>query len=144
VREELPDISKLAARVAAAIEEAVSRRFARRHRYGAGGDLRNAARHVVRCCHVAWRAWDAKREAVEVLSRAVDDLKIEISIGDLVGAWGSIREMEAVIRLVDELGSKVGGWKKTLHSKGQNAAAASLPQRAPILSSRPASQGANP
>lgn len=144
MREELPDITKLAARVAAAIDDAVGQRFARRHRFGAGKDLTDAARHVARCCERAYRAWDDKLAQVEVLSRAVDDLKIEIRIADLVKAWGSIGEMEAIIRMVNELGGKVGGWKNTLHSKGQNAAAASQPQRAQILSSRSAPQGANP
>jgi hypothetical protein len=141
--DDLPDITKLATRVAAAIDDAVGKRFSRRHRFGAGQNLCAASRHVARCCEYAYRAWDNKLDAVEVLSRAIDDLKIEIRIADLVKAWGSFGEMEAVIRLVDELGGKVGGWKKALHSKGQNAAAGSQPQRAQILSSRSASQGAN-
>lgn len=142
---ELPDIAKHAARVAAAIDDAVAKRFARAHRYGAGQDLRQAARNVARCCQVAYRAWDCKLEAIEVLSRAVDDLKMEIGIAELVGAWNSIKEMESVIRLVDELGGKVGGWKRRLQPKGQNAEAMRHPQRAPILSSRDASaSGANP
>lgn len=52
MNDELPDIAKRAARVAAAIEEAVTR-FSRKHRYSAGADLRAAARHVVRCTHAA-------------------------------------------------------------------------------------------
>jgi hypothetical protein len=144
VKDELPDIAKLAARVVAAIEDAVTR-FPRKFRYSAGNDLRAAARNVVRCAQAAWYARQNKAKLVFELSRAVDDLKIEINIADLVKAWGSTAELEAVGRLVRDLGQQVGGWQRNLHSTGQNAAAARQPQRAQILSSRDASMtGANP
>lgn len=142
MRDELPDIAKLAARVAAAIEEAVSR-FARRHRYTAGSDLRNAARHVVRCTGRAWHERQRKLQRVHELSAAVDELKLELTIADLVKAWGSHREMEAIVRLVNDLGRQVGGWLKALHSKGQNAQAERHAQRARTLSS-PVAHGATP
>lgn len=134
MRDDLPEIAKLAARVAAAIEEAVSR-FARRHRYTSGADLRNAARHVVRCAGLAWRDRQGKLQRVRDLSTAVDDLRLELTIADLVKAWGSHREMEAIARLINELGRQVGGWLKALHSKGQNAQAERHAQRAMTLSS---------
>lgn len=144
MKSELPEIAKRAAHVAAAIEQAVSR-FARRHRHGAGEDLRSAARYVVRCTYRAWHSRQKKLERVHELSRAVDDLKIEINIADLVHAWGSRGELEAIARLVHDLGGRVGGWLKNLQPMGQSVAAASQPQRAPILSSRNASRaGANP
>ena len=144
MKDELPDIAKLAARVTAAIEEAASR-FARRHRYAAGSDLRNAARHVMRCAGLAWRERQRKLQRVHELSTAVDDLKIEITIADLVKAWGSHREMEAIVRLVNDLGRQVGGWLNALHSKGQNAQAERHAQRARTLSSPVApGQGATP
>ncbi len=144
MKSELPDIAKRAAHVAAAIEQAVSR-FARRHRHSAGKDLRDAARHVVRCTYRAWHSRAKKLERVHELSRAVDDLKIEINIADLVHAWGSRGELEAVSRLVHELGGRVGGWLKNLQPVGQNASGRAPAQRAPILSSRDASHaGANP
>lgn len=142
--DQLPDIAKHAARVAAAIEQAVTR-FPVRFRHNAGNDLRNASRHVVRCTQSAWYAKDRKPQKVRDLSEAVDNLKIEINIADLVKAWGSRGELEAISRLVRSLGKQVGGWLNDLHSKGQNAAAARLPQRAQTLSSRDASRrGANP
>jgi hypothetical protein len=145
VKQELPAISKLAIRVACAIEDAVANRFAAKFRRNAGEDLRQAARNVVRCAEWAWRERNAKLEAVEALSRAVDDLKIEIRIADGVKAWGSIKEMEAVSRLVHDLGRQVGGWLRRLQQPmDQNAAAACQSQRVPILSSRSAPQGANP
>ena len=140
---ELPDIAKRAARVAAAIELAVTR-FARKHRYAAGQDLRAKAREVVRRTHLAWHARQRKLQRVQELSTAVDDLKIEISIADLVHAWGSRAELEAVARLVHDLGGRVGGWLKNLQPTGQNAAAARQPQRAQILSAHPASAEARP
>jgi hypothetical protein len=141
VKDDLPDITKLAARVVAAIETAVTR-FPRKFRYSAGGDLRAASRHVVRCAHAAWYARQRKAQLVFDLSRAVDDLKIEINIADLVKAWGSVEELEAIGRLVRDLGQQVGGWQRKLHSKGQNGAAERQPQRAQILSSRDASASA--
>ena len=141
MKDELPDIAKRAARVAASIEEAVTR-FARAHRYAAGADLRNQARVVVRLTHVAWHDRQRKLQRVHELSRAVDDLKIEIQIADLVGAWGSRAELEAVGRLVHDLGRRVGGWLKALQPTGQNAPDASRAQRAPTLSARPASSEA--
>jgi hypothetical protein len=139
----LPDIAKLAARTAASIEVAVSR-FSRSHRYCAGADLRKAARHVVRCTAVAWREQQKKLQRVYELSRAIDDLKIEVQIADLVRAWGSKGELEANARLVNDLGRQVGGWIKALQSKGQNGSAERRIQRAPILSSRDTPQGVHP
>jgi hypothetical protein len=138
VKDELPDIAKRAARVAAVIESAVSR-FARRHRYTTGADLRAAARQLVRCTYAAWHERSRKLQRVHELSKAVDDLKVEIQIADLIHAWGSRRELEAVGRLVTDFGGRVGGWLKKLHSMGQSAPGASRAQRAPILSARSAS-----
>jgi hypothetical protein len=143
VKDELPEISKRAARVAVAIEEAVTR-FALRHRHSAGQDLRQAARHVVRCTHLAWHDKQHKLQRVHELSKAVDDLKIEIQIADLVKAWGSVGQMEAVGELVRDFGRQVGGWLKKLHSNGQNASGESRTQCASTLSARSASSEARP
>ncbi len=142
MKDELPDLAKRAARVAASIEEAVTCRFARIHRFAAGADLRAQARAVVRATHVAWHDRQRKLQRVHELSRAVDDLKIEIQIADLVGAWGSRKELEAVGRLVHDLGRRVGGWIKALQPQGQNASGVTRAQRAQTLSARPASNEA--
>ncbi len=143
--DELPAIAKDAARVAACIEQAVTR-FPVKFRHSTGNDVRAAARHVVRCVHLAWYTRGRiKLQRVHELSEAVDNLKIEINIADLVKAWGSNGQLEAVSRLVRSLGMQVGGWLNDLYSKGQNAAAVGQPQRAQTLSSRDASRkGANP
>lgn len=144
MRDELPVIAKHAMRVLAAIEEAVTR-FPRRHRYTAGADLRNAARHVARCVRVAWRDRQQQLARVQELSQAVDDLKLEMMLADAVKAFGSVAELGAVGRLVRDLGRQVGGWLKALQSKGQNGSADLPPvQRSQILSSRATPQGVTP
>lgn len=143
MKKELPQIAKHTMRTLAAIEEAVTR-FARRHRYSAGADLRNAARHVARCVRRAWH--DRQRQLLRVreLSEAIDDLKLELMLSDAVKAFRSGAEFEAVAWLVNDLGRQVGGWLKALHSKGQNARAESPVQRVQTLSSRATPHGENP
>jgi hypothetical protein len=140
VNRQLPDIARAAQRVRASIEDSVGR-FARRHRYSVGADLRNAAREVARCTFLAWR--DRNRQFIRVreLSTAVDNLKLEMMLAKDVSAFRSDAEFEAVARLVSDLGRQVGGWLKALHNKGQNAqgGTGSPAQRASILSSHAAS-----
>lgn len=137
MRDELPEVAKLAMRVLASVEEAVTR-FARRHRYSSGSDLRAAARAVARCTRIAWRDRNRKLQRVYELSEAVDELKLELMLAEAVRAFRSTAEMEAVARIINELGRQVGGWLKHLHMKGQNERAESHAQRAPTLSSRAA------
>lgn len=144
MKDELPAIAKAAVRVVVSIDAAVSR-FSRANKYTIGADLRTAARAVSRLTMAAWHDQRRKLQRVHELSSAVDDLKLEIIIADGSKAFGSDKEMEAVGRLVHELGKQVGGWLKALHSKGQSAATERQPQRARILSARSASTiGANP
>lgn len=119
MKQELPAIAKQSARVAAAIEEAVTR-FQRRHKYGLGADLRGNAVQVMRTVRKAWRERSRQLQRVHELSAAVDDLKDSMMLADAVKAFGSFREFEAVSRLVNDLGRQVGGWLRALHSKGQN------------------------
>ncbi len=142
MKDELPDIAKRAAHLAVAIEDAVTR-FARKHRHQCGVDLRQRARDVLRATRTAWHDRQRKLQRVHELSRAVDDLKAEIQIADLVKAWGSIAEMEHVGRLVVDFGGRVGGWIKALQRAGQSAPAERRVQRAPILSAHSASSEAN-
>lgn len=139
----LPTIAKHAARVAAAIEEAVTR-FPRRHKYGLGADLRGNAVQVMRAVRKAWRERSRQLQRVHELSTAIDNLKDSMMLADAVKAFGSFAEFEAVARLVNDLGRQCGGWLKALHSTGQNGQGQSLAQRAPTLSSRAAPQGATP
>lgn len=119
MKQELPAIAKQSARVAAAIEEAVTR-FPRRHKYGLGADLRGNAIVVMRAVRKAWRERARQLQRVYELSAAVDDLKDSMMLADAVKAFGSLNEFEAVGRLVNDLGRQVGGWLKALQSKGQN------------------------
>lgn len=137
---ELPPIAKLAMRALVSIEEAVTR-FPRRHRYTLGSDLRERAMAVARATHMAWRDQAGRPQRVRDLALAIDDLKLTLQLGKEVNAFVSFGQFEALARLVNELGRQCGGWLKQLRSQGQNAAD-HTPQRAPILSSRAASQEA--
>lgn len=137
---ELPPIAKLAMRVLACVEEAVTR-FPRRHRYTLGSDLRNRAMAVARAAHMAWRDQGGRHQRVRDLAAAIDDLKLTLQLGKEVNAFVSFGQFEAVARLVNDLGRQCGGWLKQMRSQGQNVTD-SPSQRARILSSRAASQGA--
>jgi hypothetical protein len=142
---DLPKIVKDAARVRAMIEVARTR-MARVHRHESGRDLRRAAARVVRRALGVWRAKSLKGKVArgKRLAAAIDSLKLELQLCKDVNAFRSWNEFEAVVRLVDEVGRQSGGWLKRLTPKGQSARAVSPPgQRAPILSSRSASQGAS-
>ena len=142
MKRELPPIAKAARRVLMVIEEAVTR-FPRRHKYTLGADLRRESMQVCRCVHRAWRERGRQLTRVHELATALDDLKVSLQLGKDINAFGSFEEFEAIARIVSDLGRQVGGWLKALHSKGQNGQERSSPvQRAPILSSQTAPQGA--
>ncbi len=125
------------------IEEAVTR-FPRRHRYTLGADVRRDAMQVNRCVHRAWRDRSQQFARVRELALAMDDLKFTLQLGKDVNAFGSFGEFELIAELASDLGRQIGGWLKALRNPGQNAGEGSHAQRAPILSSHPASQEANP
>jgi len=129
----LPPIARLAQRILADIENAV-RRFPRYHKYTVGSDLRAQAMAVARCTHRAWRDADRKRERVEQLGEAIDDLKISLQLAKQVNAFGSFGEFEAIARSVNDLGRQSGGWRKQL-ANGQNGRTSASSQRASTLSS---------
>ena len=134
----LPPIVKLAERMMADVETAVSR-FPRAHRYDFGGDLRKQARRVLRIVN---RAWRDKPRQVEWLGRlvwAVDDLKMELQIGQRLRAFTSLGQFESLARTAKELGKQAGGWNRQHHPQGQNAASPRQPQRSQILSTPAAS-----
>jgi hypothetical protein len=96
---------------------------------------------VARLINKAWNDPAERLAKVTDLCTAVDDLKITLQIASQVHAFGGFKEFEAIAKLVHELGAQSGGWRKKLHSMGQNEGAGKLSQRAPILSS-PAAHGA--
>jgi hypothetical protein len=143
VRRELPPIVKASRRVVSVVEEAVTR-FPRRHRYTLGADLRRDAMQVNRCAHRAWRDRSQQLARVRELVVAMDELRFTLQLGKDVNAYGSFREFEMIAELVTNLGRQCGGWLKRLRSTGQNDQAVQPQgQRAPILSSRPASAEAS-
>lgn len=134
---ELPEIAKTAMRVLAAVERSVLR-FGRAHRYTLGADLRQQAMAVARIAHLAWRQRGRQLQIVRELSTAIDNLKLTLQLGQMVDAFRSFREFEALARIVNDLGRQCGGWLKALHSMGQNQPGKSPAERAPILSSQAA------
>lgn len=121
-----------------ALEEATGR-FARRHKYGVGADLRTQAMAVARLVQRAWRNRDRQVEHVRELATAVDDLKLSMQLADSVSAFRSGNEFESIARLVSELGRQCGGWLKSLQSNGLNVPGDPSVQRASTLSARDAS-----
>jgi hypothetical protein len=140
--QQAPPIVSLCERVLVEIEMAV-RQFPRYHKYAVGAELREQARHVTRCAHRAWRDHGRRREWINRLVFAVDDLKLSLQIAQRVKAFHSFAQFEAIARLSQDLGRQCGGWQKQ-HLKGQNRQTPSSDGRAQILSARDASQGANP
>lgn len=141
---ELPPLFKTTERVIREIEEAV-RRFPRFHKYSIGQRLRDQAYTVLELLHLAWRDRSQQLQHVRQLVLAVDVLKSTLQVAMQLGAVASTGQFEAVFRVIQELGRQSGGWLRRLRSDGQNVGSTpSTEQRALILSSRDASQGAHP
>lgn len=146
MRENLPPIWKLANRVLAMIRQAVVERFARIYRYDIGLELILNARAVVRAARrAALDGTSRRRQKIQELSDAIDELKDSMQQAEALGAFASVAEFEAIAREIRLLGQQCGGWRKDPDGKGQNGPAAiAAGQRAQTLSARDASQGANP
>ena len=134
----IPPIVALAERLCAEIEQAVSR-FPRAHRYTFGDELRRQARHVMRLVNRAWRDKANQPQWLVDLVWAVDDLKMELQIGQRLRAFTSLGQFEALARAAKELGKQTGGWNRQQHPKGQSSAANGQPKRSQILSTPTAS-----
>ncbi len=146
MRENLPDVWKQANLVLRMIRLAVVRRFARVYRYDIGVELIANARAAVRAARrAALDSTGRKRQKIQDLSDAIDELKDSMLQAEELRAFASIKEFEAIARETRKLGQQCGGWLKDPFGKGQNGPAA-IPagQRAKTLSARDASQGANP
>jgi hypothetical protein len=142
MRDNTPPIVKLAQRTRAEIEIAVLG-FARFHKYQVGAVLRSQAQEVVRCAQRAWRDRARRREWVQRLVWAVDDLKDTHQLAQDVRAFRSFKQFEALARTLAALGQQCGGWQKEQHRNGQNSQATNPARRAEILSARGASCEAN-
>lgn len=138
---ELPPIARAANRVLLDTEKAVIR-FARRHKYQVGADLRSQAMEIARCAYRAWRERGRQLQRVHELAEAIDNLKLTMRLAKQLNAFGSFGEFVALAREVIELGRQCGGWLKSLHAKGRNESERAPDQRALTLSSRGASNEA--
>ena len=144
MRQDLPDVVKVAERLMAEVHLAV-RRFNRANRNDYGAELRRQAINLVSFALRAW--WDVPNQArrADELIGKVDDFNAYLRLGKQLQAFASFAQFEALSRTACELGRQVGGWRKKLHLKGQNPAAqrTAPPERATTLSSRAASNEAN-
>ncbi|MCD7096904.1 four helix bundle protein [Stenotrophomonas sp. MMGLT7] len=141
-----PPIMKAAENLWLALEEAVSRFPARKHRYGIGARLNDTAAEVYSLANRAWRDRRQQRYLVERLRWKVDDLKLCMTMAKRLQAFGGKREFFHLALQAEQLGAQVGGWLKTLSPSAQNAQVANgHVQRGQKLSARDASyRGANP
>jgi hypothetical protein len=138
-------ILKAAENLWLAIEQAVER-FARKHRYSIGAQLRDRAFEVSALANRAWRDRAHQRELVERLRWKIDDLKLCLTMGKRLEAFSGKREFVALALQAEQLGAQAGGWYKSLSPSAQNAQASDRRvQRGQTLSARDASPvGANP
>jgi len=140
-------ILKAAENLWLAIEQAVERFPARRHRYGIGARLNDLAFEVYSLANRAWRDRSQQRDLVELLRWKVDDLKLCLTMGKRLEAFSGKREFFALALQAEQLGAQAGGWFKSLSSpSAQNAQASDRHvQRGQKLSARDASDnGAKP
>jgi hypothetical protein len=140
----LPPVVKLAERLAADIEEAVTR-FARRHRYTFGTRLRDSAWAVLKTADAAARRPAERPQLLQALRDAMDELKAVMQLGQRLRQFASFGQFEALMRTAHDLGRQIGAWHRQFHPQGQNAAAQAPRQRAKTLSTHAASMcEANP
>jgi len=138
MKNNLPEIAKCSERLLLDVEQAV-RGFSRYHKYTIGTDLRTQAMTVVRMCHRAWRDMPRQAKWVADLIWSVDELKLSLQLGSQIRAFKSFAQFQQLILLAENVGRQAGGWKRTLHPKGQNQSGSVRPERAQILSGRGAS-----
>ncbi len=138
----LPPIVKQAERLLVEIEQAV-RCWPRYHKYAHGAVLRAKAMEVAELVHRAVRDRARKREWTQQLVWAIDALKLCLQLGSQIRAFASFKQFELLAKLAHDLGRQAGGWLKQQTPTGQNAASSATPQRAQILSTCAASNGAN-
>ena len=135
-------ILKAAENLWVAIEQAVERFPARKHRYGIGVRLNTQAFEVYSLANRAWRDRRQQRWLVERLRWKVDDLKLCLTMGKRLEAFRGKREFFQLALQAEQLGAQAGGWFKSLSPSAQNAQAGNgHAQRGPKLSARDASNG---
>ncbi|MGN6520851.1 MAG: four helix bundle protein [Dokdonella sp.] len=141
-----PAIIKAIERLLVDVDRAV-RTFARRFRYDLGGDLRKQAMQVFHLANKAVRdqVLERRRQWIDDLVWAIDDLKQYLQTAKLLGATRSFGQFAHLARQIEDVGRQAGGWKRQLNPKAQSAQADAHAQRGQKLSTRAASAaGANP
>lgn len=106
----LPPAVKLAERLAADIEEAVTR-FDRRHRYTFGKELRERAWTVLKTVDAAARDPDRRALLLKRACRGMDELKATMQLGQRLRQFVSFRQFEALFREASKLGQQVGHFR---------------------------------
>ncbi len=123
---DLPPIIKKAELVRAMAEAAVAT-WPRHHRYAHGGELRRQAKEVVRLAHKAWTDRGERPQHLTSLAAAVDDLKADLRLGQMIRVFRSFGQFDAIMVEAKDLGKQCGALKRRHplqeHSKGQNAQA---------------------
>jgi hypothetical protein len=101
------------------IEEAV-RTFPKYHKYALGADLRRQAITVCRLVLRAYSDRDTRRQHVERLVVAVDDLKLLVQLAKEVKAFKSFSQFQLIAELSVGVGRQSGAWLKRLHSEASS------------------------
>ncbi|WP_411832300.1 four helix bundle protein [Pseudoxanthomonas mexicana] len=129
-----------------AIERAVERFPARRHRHGVGARLNDLAFEVYSLANRAWRDRRQQRYLVDRLRWKVDDLKLCMTLCKRLEAFSGKREHFPLALQAEQLGAQVGGWHNSLSPSAQNVQTeGGHAQRGQKLSARNASnRGAKP
>ncbi|GLQ96427.1 four helix bundle protein [Dyella mobilis] len=113
--------------------------FPKRHQHVSGQQLRQQIFKVVQLASRAWCKPAERLTLVEALDEAIIDFRITFQLAKRLQAFASFGQFEDLARKLAELGREVGGWKRQLHPKGQNAVSRAKPQRASTLSTPSAS-----
>ncbi len=103
--------------------ERVVHGFSRYHKYTLGGDLRDAARRVLKLI-VRANARRDKRELLHDIREETEELKVVLRLCQDVKAFANFNSFEHAIGLVTEIAKQNEGWLKSQPSirAGQNRA----------------------
>jgi len=109
-----------AQRLLVLVEEAV-RCFPRYHKYALGSDLRRQALWIFQLINRAWRDPGKRKQHVEHLVLAVDDMKLLLQTGKEIQAFASFAQFQPLVELAVGLGKQSGGWRRRLAARPEAA-----------------------
>jgi len=123
-RQSLP-IWRDANRLLLEVEVAV-RQFSRYHKYTVGSDLRHQAMRICRMLSRALRSEGAaRRDVVQALILAVDDMKVVIQLAKELRAFKNFRQFQVLVELAVSLGKQGGAWLRHLQRGARSEAGGS-------------------